>query len=49
LFEWEDLAKAQGYMNSEELRKKMEQAGDVGTPEIHDLAEMYSIHRSAAD
>lgn len=49
LFEWEDLGKAQLYMNSEELRKKMQQAGVVGNPEIHYLAEMYSIHRSAAD
>lgn len=49
LFEWEDLDRARGYMNSEELRKKMKQAGVVGAPEIHYLAEMYSIHRSAAD
>jgi len=49
LFEWEDLGKAQGYMNSEELHNKMTQAGVVGTPEIHYLAEMYSIHPSAAD
>jgi hypothetical protein len=49
LFEWDDLERARGYMNSEELRKKMNQAGVVGVPEIHYLAEMYSIHRSAAD
>lgn len=49
LFEWEDMDQAQGYMTSEELRKKMKQAGVVGVPEIHYLAEMYSIHRSAAD
>jgi quinol monooxygenase YgiN len=49
LFEWEDLPKAQGYMNSEELRKKMQQAGVIGAPEVHYLAEMFSIHRSAAD
>jgi hypothetical protein len=49
LFEWEDLERARVYMNSEELRKKMTLAGVVGVPEIHYLAEMYSIHRSAAD
>jgi hypothetical protein len=49
LFEWEDLPRAQVYMNSEELRKKMKQAGVVGVPDIHYLAEMCSIHRSAAD
>ena len=49
LLEWEDLERVRGCMNSEELRKKMKQAGVVGDPEIHYLAEMYSIHRSAAD
>ena len=49
LFEWEDLDRARGYMNSEELRNKMKQAGVVGVPKIHYLVEMYSIHRSAAD
>lgn len=49
LFEWEDLAKAKRYMTSEELRKKMEQAGVVGVPQIDYLAEMYTVRRSAAD
>ena len=49
LFEWEDLARAQCYMNSDELRKKMKQAGVIGPPEIQYLSEMYSIRRSAAD
>jgi quinol monooxygenase YgiN len=49
LLEWDDLAQAQSYMNSPELRNKMTQAGVIGTPEIHYLAEMYNIRRSAAD
>jgi quinol monooxygenase YgiN len=49
LFEWEDLARAQSYMNSDELRNKMTQAGVIGAPDIHYLAEMYTIRRSAAD
>jgi hypothetical protein len=49
LLDWEDLSRAQCYMNSDELREKMKQAGVVGTPEIHYLSEMYSIRRSAAD
>jgi heme-degrading monooxygenase HmoA len=49
LFEWEDLARAQRYMNSDELRKKMKQSGVIGPPEIQYLSEMYSIRRSAAD
>jgi hypothetical protein len=49
LFEWEDLERAQRYMNSEELRDKMKQAGVMGKPEIEYLAEMYTVRRSAAD
>lgn len=49
LLEWEDLASAHSYMDSAELRDKMSQAGVVSPPEVHYLAEMYSIHRSAAD
>lgn len=49
LFEWEDMDKAKLYMASEELRKKMQQAGVMGAPEIEYLAEMYTVRRSAAD
>ncbi len=49
LFEWENLEKAQRYMTSDELRKKMQQAGVTGAPEIQYLAEMYTVRRSAAD
>jgi quinol monooxygenase YgiN len=49
LFEWEDLEKAKRYMSSEELRKKMQQAGVSGAPDIQYLAEMYTVRRSAAD
>ena len=49
LFEWEDMERAQWYMTSDELRKKMQQAGVVGVPEINYLAEVYTVRRSAAD
>jgi quinol monooxygenase YgiN len=49
LFEWEDMAKAKRYMTSDEVRKKMQQAGVVGVPQIDYLAEMYTVRRSAAD
>jgi len=49
LFEWEDMDKAKHYMTSDELRKKMQQAGVMGVPEIVYLAEMYTVRRSAAD
>jgi len=49
LFEWEDIARAQSYMNSEELRQKMKQAGVIGVPDVQYLSEMYAVRRSAAD
>lgn len=49
LFEWEGLEQAQRYMNSEELRDKMKQAGVIGKPEIEYLSEMYTVRRIAAD
>ena len=49
LFEWQDMDKAKHYMTSDELRKKMQQAGVMGVPEIVYLAEMYTVRRSAAD
>jgi hypothetical protein len=49
LFEWDELDRAQSYMNSQELREKMKQAGVIGIPEIQYLSEMYTVRRSAAD
>jgi hypothetical protein len=49
LFEWENLEKAKRYMTSDDLRKKMQQAGVTGVPDIQYLAEMYTVRRSAAD
>jgi quinol monooxygenase YgiN len=49
LFDWEDMERAKRYMTSEDLHKKMQQAGVIGTPEIQYLAEMYTVRRSAAD
>ena len=49
LFEWENIDCAKRSMTSDELREKMRQAGVVGVPEIQCLAEMYTVHGSAAD
>lgn len=49
LFEWEDMERAKRHMSSDELRKKMQQAGGVCAPEIDSLAETYTVRRSAAD
>lgn len=48
-FEWETMGKARQFMNSPELRSRMQQAGVVGQPEIHFLGELYMVRRSAAD
>jgi hypothetical protein len=49
LFEWESAERAHLFMSSPELKKKMQEAGVLGVPEIHYLSEMYTIRRSAAD
>jgi hypothetical protein len=49
LLEWQDMDTAKHYMTSDELRKKMQQAGVMGVPEIEYLVEMYTVRRSAAD
>ena len=49
VFEWEDLKQAESFMNSEELRARMQKAGVVGKPEIHFMREIYTVRRSAAD
>jgi hypothetical protein len=49
LFDWDDLEKAQRYITCGELKKKMQEAGVLGVPEVHYLAEMYTVRRSAAD
>ena len=49
LFDWDTMENARRFMHSPELGTKMKQAGVQGTPEIHFLAEMYLIRRSAAD
>jgi hypothetical protein len=49
LFEWESLDRAQQFMNSPELKNRMQQAGVLGMPEFKFLQETYNVHRSAAD
>lgn len=49
LFDWDNLEKAQHYITCDELSKKMREAGVLGVPEVHYMAEMYTVRRSAAD
>jgi hypothetical protein len=49
LFDWDNGEKARRYITSDELKSKMQEAGVKGVPEVHYLAEMYTVRRSAAD
>lgn len=49
LLDWESTEEARKFMSSEELRKAMEKAGVLGTPEIQFLEDVRSVHRSSAD
>jgi heme-degrading monooxygenase HmoA len=40
LFEWEDLAKARQFAESEDLRQAMGRAGVVGKPDLYFLEEV---------
>jgi heme-degrading monooxygenase HmoA len=40
LFEWEDFGKARAFAESEDLRKRMEQAGVIGKPDLYILDEI---------
>ncbi len=40
LFEWDNLDNARKFMQSEELREKMQQAGIIGQPDIYFLEEV---------
>jgi heme-degrading monooxygenase HmoA len=40
LFEWDNLDNARKFMESNELREKMQKGGVIGKPEIHFLEEV---------
>ena len=43
LFEWESLEKAHDYVQSEDLRKGMQEAGVVEQPEMYFLSEVERV------
>lgn len=47
--EWEDASRANQFLKSDELPKRMQQAGVLGGPDVRYLTEMYTVRRSAAD
>jgi hypothetical protein len=49
LLDWQTIEEARKFMTSDDLRKRMQDAGVQGTPEIQYLEDARSVHRSAAD
>jgi len=49
LLDWQTLDEARRFMNSNELRERMQQAGVVGAPEVQYLEDARSVHRTSAD
>jgi quinol monooxygenase YgiN len=48
-FDWESIEQARKFMNSDELRKAMQQAGVEGTPDVRFIEDVRVVHRTAAD
>jgi len=49
LLDWQTVEEARKFMNSEELRQRMRDAGVQGSPEVQYLEDVRAVHRSAAD
>ena len=49
LMDWQTVEEARKFMDSAELRQRMQEAGVQGAPEIQYLEDARSVHRSAAD
>ena len=49
LLDWGTVEEARKFMNSDELRSAMANAGVVGTPEVLYLEDARSVHRTSAD
>ena len=47
--DWDSLERARKFMNSDDLRKAMQQAGVEGAPEVQYIEDVRSVRRSAAD
>ena len=48
-FDWESVEQARKFMNSDELRKAMQQAGVEGPADVQYIEDVRTVHRSAAD
>lgn len=49
LFEWDSAERAEKFLNSDQLRRSMKEAGVQGEPEKRILLEVVTMRRTAAD
>jgi heme-degrading monooxygenase HmoA len=49
MLDWQTIEEARKFMNSDELRQRMKDAGVQGTPDVQYLEDARAVHRSAAD
>ncbi|HZP25374.1 MAG TPA: hypothetical protein VFB04_18175 [Terriglobales bacterium] len=49
LLDWPTIDEARKFMNSDDLRQRMKDAGVQGTPEVQYLEDARAVHRSSAD
>jgi hypothetical protein len=47
--DWEGIEQARKFMNSDDLRKAMQQAGVEGAPDVRYIEDVRTVHRSSAD
>jgi len=49
LLDWDSVEHARKFMDSEDLRGRMQQAGVVGSPDVQYIQDVHAVRRTAAD
>ena len=49
LLDWQTVEEARKFMNSDDLRQRMKEAGVQGAPDVQYLEDARAVHRSSAD
>ena len=47
--DWDSIEQARKFMGSDELKKKMQEAGVVGAPDVQYIEDARTVRRTAAD
>jgi len=47
--DWDSLEQARKFMSSDDLKKKMQEAGVVGAPDVQYIEDARTVRRTAAD